>query len=64
MREFGTHVEVGAADGAGILAVVVRSITSAESFLASAVASSSFAGELVVPHDHDRFAAYSAEEGS
>jgi hypothetical protein len=47
-ESFGTHVEVGAAVGAGIPTVVVRSDTSTESFFASGVASSSFVGELVV----------------
>jgi len=47
-ESFGTHVEVGAAVGAGIPTVVVRSSTSTESFFASGVASSSFVGELVV----------------
>lgn len=47
-ESFGTHVEVGAAVGAGIPTVVVRSGTSTESFFASGVASSSFVGELVV----------------
>jgi nucleoside 2-deoxyribosyltransferase len=47
-ESFGTHVEVGAAVGAGIPTVVVRSDASTESFFASGVASTSFVAELIV----------------